>query len=94
MANFLMVEDSSRRFLALLKVLVPTCRAAEIVGFSLDHRFNPAPLGKIGFAKGVFDHHIIDLGQILLGFRLGQRFAREYERLQCPIAQVDQKAKD
>jgi hypothetical protein len=94
MANFLMVEDSSRRFLALLKVLVPTCRAAEIVGFSVYHRFNPAPFGKVGFTKGVFDHHIIDLGQILLGFRPGRRFTGEYERLQCPIAQVDQKAKD
>jgi hypothetical protein len=94
MANFLMVEESSRRFLALLKVLVPTCRAAEIVGFSVDHRFNPAPLGKVGFTKGVFDHHIIDPGQILLGFRPGRRFTGEYERLQRPIAHVDQKAKD
>jgi hypothetical protein len=78
----------------LLHELVPTCRAAKIVGFSVYHRFDPASLGKVGLAERVFYHHVINPAQFARGFRLGRRFTREYQRLYCSIAHVDQKAKD
>jgi hypothetical protein len=94
MAAILTVEKSCRRFLALLDELVPTCRAAKIVGFSVYHRLDPASLGKVGLAERVFDHHVINLGQFARRFRPGRRFTGEYERLYCSIAHIDQKAKD
>jgi hypothetical protein len=94
MAGFLTVEKSCRRFLALVDELVPTSRAAKIVGFSVYDRFDPASLRKVGLAERVFYHHVINPGQVALRFRLGRRFTGQEQRLYRSIAHVDQKAKD
>jgi hypothetical protein len=94
MPGVLTIEPSRGRLLALLYKLVPTCRAAKIVGFSVDHCLDPASFGKIGLAERVFDHHVVNLGQFALSLRGRRRLPGEEQGLQRSIAQVDQKAKN
>ena len=77
-----------------LKIFVPTCAAAEIVGFSVDDTFNPLFLGKVSLTKRILDHYVIDHRQSLLLWSPCGRLPWKYQLLEHQIAKINQEAKN
>jgi hypothetical protein len=87
-------STSSRSLFDLLQIFVSAICAAKIEGLSVYDLLDRSSFGKVGFAKRVFYHDVIHRCHFITPFRLAWRWTGKEQRLQYPVTQVDQKAKE
>ena len=76
------------------EIFVSTCRAAKVVGLSLDNTLNSLFFGQVRLAVRVLDHHVIHRGRGNLFRRSCGGSTRKCPFLKNPVPEINQKAEN